>query len=52
MTGKDLPALTIAELQSLLRRREVSPREVLDALRTRIEDVDREIDADRDQRHH
>jgi aspartyl-tRNA(Asn)/glutamyl-tRNA(Gln) amidotransferase subunit A len=45
MTGKDLPALTIGDLQSLLRRREVSPREVLDALRTRIEDVDREIDA-------
>jgi len=45
MTGKDLPALNIADLQSLLRRREVSPREVLDALRARIEDVDGEIDA-------
>jgi len=45
MTGKDLPALNIADLQSLLRRREVSPREVLDALRARIEDVDGEVDA-------
>jgi len=45
MTAKDLPAMSIAELQSLLRRREVSPREVLDALRARIEHVDGEIDA-------
>jgi aspartyl-tRNA(Asn)/glutamyl-tRNA(Gln) amidotransferase subunit A len=45
MTEKDLPALNIADLQSLLRRREVSPREVLDALRVRIEDVDGEVDA-------
>ena len=45
MTGKDLPALSIADLQSLLRRREVSPREALDALRARIEDVDGKIDA-------
>jgi len=45
MTEKDLPALNIADLQSLLRRREVSPREVLDALRARIEDVDGEVDA-------
>ena len=45
MTEKDLPALDIADLQSLLRRREVSPREVLDALRARIEDVDGEVDA-------
>src|SRR5436190_7965051 len=45
MTGKDLPALNIADLQSLLRRREVSPREALDALRARIEDVDGKIDA-------
>ena len=45
MTGKDLPALNIADLQSLLRRREVSPREVIDALRARIQDVDGEIDA-------
>ena len=37
--------MSIAELQSLLRRREVSPREVLDALRSRIEHVDGEIDA-------
>jgi aspartyl-tRNA(Asn)/glutamyl-tRNA(Gln) amidotransferase subunit A len=45
MTEKDLPALNIADLQSLLRRREVSPPEVLDALRARIEDVDGEVDA-------
>ncbi|PYI58663.1 MAG: Asp-tRNA(Asn)/Glu-tRNA(Gln) amidotransferase subunit GatA, partial [Verrucomicrobia bacterium] len=45
MTQKDLPALNIADLQSLLRRREVSPREVIDALHARIEAVDREIDA-------
>jgi aspartyl-tRNA(Asn)/glutamyl-tRNA(Gln) amidotransferase subunit A len=45
MTGKDLPALSIADLQSLLRDREVSPREVLEALRARIEAVDVEIDA-------
>ena len=45
MTSKDLPALTIADLQSLLRRREVSTREVIDALRERIEDVDRKVNA-------
>jgi aspartyl-tRNA(Asn)/glutamyl-tRNA(Gln) amidotransferase subunit A len=45
MTGKDLPALSIADLQSLLRNREVSPREVLETLRTRIAAVDGEIDA-------
>src|SRR6202795_4681037 len=45
MTEKDLPALSIADLQSLLRRREVSPREVIDALRERIEAVDPDIGA-------
>jgi aspartyl-tRNA(Asn)/glutamyl-tRNA(Gln) amidotransferase subunit A len=45
MTGTDLPALSIADLQCLLRDREVSPREVLEALRARIEAVDGEIDA-------
>ena len=45
MTERDLPALNIADLQSLLRRREVSPREVIDALHARIEAVDQEIDA-------
>src|SRR5260370_1112264 len=45
MTEKDLPALSVADLQSLLRRREVSTREVIDALRTRIEAVDQEIGA-------
>jgi len=41
----DLPALTIAELQPLLRRREVSPREVLDVLRARIAELEPKIDA-------
>jgi aspartyl-tRNA(Asn)/glutamyl-tRNA(Gln) amidotransferase subunit A len=45
MTEKDLLALSIADLQSLLRRREVSAREVVDALRARIEAVDGEIGA-------
>src|SRR5438477_6101319 len=40
MTEKDLPALTIADLQLLLRRREVSAREVIDALQARIEAID------------
>ena len=45
MTAPDLPALTITELQTLLRQREVSPREVLEALRSRIAEVDPRIDA-------
>ena len=45
MTDKDLPSLSIAHLQSLLCRREVTAREVIDALRTRIEAVDGEIGA-------
>src|SRR5436190_898850 len=45
MTDKDLPALSIADLQSLLRRREVSASEVIDALRKRIQSVDGEIGA-------
>ena len=45
MTEKDLPALTIAELQSVLRRREVSPLEVIDALGDRIDAIDPEIGA-------
>jgi aspartyl-tRNA(Asn)/glutamyl-tRNA(Gln) amidotransferase subunit A len=45
MTKKDLPALSIADLQSLLRRREVSPGEVIDALRERIEALDAETGA-------
>src|SRR5437588_453442 len=40
MIGTDLPALGIADLQSLLRRREVSSREVIDILRKRIAAVD------------
>src|SRR5881296_548552 len=45
MTAQDLPAVSIADLQSLLRRREVSPREVIHALHARIEAVDPKIDA-------
>src|SRR5438132_8686305 len=45
MSRPDLPALNIAELQPLLRRREVSPRDVLDVLRARIEEVEPKIDA-------
>src|SRR5438067_6662011 len=39
MTEKDLPALSIADLQSLLRRREVSAREAIGVLQERIEAV-------------
>ena len=45
MSPADLPALNIAELQGLLRRREFSPTDVLESLRARIEDVDPKIDA-------
>jgi aspartyl-tRNA(Asn)/glutamyl-tRNA(Gln) amidotransferase subunit A len=45
MSRSDLPALTIADLQSVLRRKEVSPREVIDSLRARIESVEPKIDA-------
>ncbi|MDQ6808027.1 MAG: Asp-tRNA(Asn)/Glu-tRNA(Gln) amidotransferase subunit GatA [Verrucomicrobiota bacterium] len=45
MTPAELPALNIADLQVLLRAREVSPREVLEALRDRIEKVDPQIGA-------
>ena len=45
MTGGDLPAQTIAEVQALLRRGEISPPEVLQALRARIAAVDPGIGA-------
>src|SRR6516162_10661562 len=45
MIGNDLPAMSIADLQSLLRRREVSPREVIDGLRERIEAIDGNLGA-------
>src|SRR3989440_4949198 len=45
MSRPDLPALTIAELQSLLRRKEISPREVIESLRARIENVDPKLGA-------
>jgi aspartyl-tRNA(Asn)/glutamyl-tRNA(Gln) amidotransferase subunit A len=45
MKPADLPALNIADLQGLLRARKVSPRNVLEALQARIEDVEPKIDA-------
>ena len=45
MNLSDLTALSIAELQVLLRRREVSAREVLEALQARIAAVEPQIDA-------
>ncbi len=45
MTPRDLPGLTIVELQKILRAREVSPREVLQSLHDRIEMVEPKIDA-------
>ena len=45
MSAPNLPALNLADLQRLLRRREIAPRDVLESLRTRIEAVDPQIDA-------
>jgi aspartyl-tRNA(Asn)/glutamyl-tRNA(Gln) amidotransferase subunit A len=41
----DLPALNIADLQGLFRLRDVSPRDALEALRARIEEIDPKIGA-------
>ena len=45
MTPRDLPALTITELQQLLRAREVSAREAVEAMHARIVAVDPRIGA-------
>src|SRR4051794_14056072 len=45
MTAAVLPAGNIADLQGLLRRRDISPREVLESLRARIEETDQKIGA-------
>ena len=45
MTPTDLPALNIAELRTLLQRREVSPVEVLESFYARIQDVEPHIGA-------
>ncbi|MGH7935537.1 MAG: Asp-tRNA(Asn)/Glu-tRNA(Gln) amidotransferase subunit GatA [Chthoniobacterales bacterium] len=45
MTPRDLPGLTITELQKLLRAREVSPRELVIGLHERIEALDPKIGA-------
>jgi aspartyl-tRNA(Asn)/glutamyl-tRNA(Gln) amidotransferase subunit A len=45
MSRAALPALNVADLQSLLRRREIAPRELLEALQVRIADVDPKVGA-------
>jgi len=45
MSEKNLPALTVADLQALLRKKQISPREVIESLRARIEHVEPKIDA-------
>jgi aspartyl-tRNA(Asn)/glutamyl-tRNA(Gln) amidotransferase subunit A len=45
MTKRDLPAVSIVELRDFLRRKEISPGEVLQALEGRIDAVDPEIGA-------
>jgi aspartyl-tRNA(Asn)/glutamyl-tRNA(Gln) amidotransferase subunit A len=45
MTPRDLPALTITELQQLLRGGDVSPREAVEALHARIAEVDPQLGA-------
>src|SRR5256714_5217247 len=45
MTRRDLPALAIGELRTLLRAREISPPEVLEALEQRIAAIDGKIGA-------
>jgi aspartyl-tRNA(Asn)/glutamyl-tRNA(Gln) amidotransferase subunit A len=45
MTQSDLPACNVTELQALLRQREVSPSEVVEALQARIQEVDPQIGA-------
>jgi aspartyl-tRNA(Asn)/glutamyl-tRNA(Gln) amidotransferase subunit A len=45
MTRSDLPARNVTELQALLRQREVSPSEVVEALHARIQEVDPQIGA-------
>jgi aspartyl-tRNA(Asn)/glutamyl-tRNA(Gln) amidotransferase subunit A len=45
MTKRDLPALTIVQLQTLVRAREISPRDVLEALEERIAEIDGKVGA-------
>ena len=45
MTKRELPAVSIGELRDFLRRKEISPGEVLQALEERISAVDPEIGA-------
>ena len=45
MNAADLPALSISEVRKLLRTREISPRDVLEGLRARIEKIEPQIEA-------
>jgi aspartyl-tRNA(Asn)/glutamyl-tRNA(Gln) amidotransferase subunit A len=45
MKSPDLPALNVAELRTLLASRQVTPRQVVEALADRIAEVDPQIDA-------
>src|SRR5947209_11239652 len=45
MTGAEVTALSLTEAQHFLRAREISARELLDALIARIEEVDPKIGA-------
>jgi aspartyl-tRNA(Asn)/glutamyl-tRNA(Gln) amidotransferase subunit A len=45
MNSPDLPARNVTELRTLLRSRQVSPREVVEALRDRIAEIDPQIGA-------
>src|SRR5437762_7899504 len=45
MTKRELPALSIVEVQDLLRRHEVSPAELLESLEERVKTVDDKIGA-------
>ena len=45
MRSPDLPARNVAELRDLLRSRQVSPREVIEALQDRIAEIDPQVGA-------
>ena len=45
MTEADLPALTIGELQALLRRREITSREIVAGLQRRMAEIDGTVGA-------
>src|SRR5581483_5963933 len=45
MSATELTTLSVADLQSCLRKKEISPREVIESLRERIEKIEPKIDA-------